>query len=115
MVDRRVKKKSGGYAIEKTASGKKMANTLGVTKDRKKATEGARSYNRLNKLNAKKKKIEGDIRRSAESVRLAEEQAAASGNKNKLTKEKKQLERRRGRVQKVEQQIKRAKKRSRTP
>ena len=65
MVDRRVKKKSGGYAIEKTASGKKMADTLGVTKNRKKAVQGTR---RLNKLAAKKKQLERKIKESAGAV-----------------------------------------------
>ena len=115
MVDRRVKKKSGGYGIEKTASGKKMADTLGVTKNRKKASEGRRrDVSKSNRLHAQKKQINTQIKESLVPVREAEERAAAAG-KTGLTKEKKQLERRRAKVKKIEKKITKHRLKNRTP
>lgn len=110
MVDRRVKKKSGGYAIEKTASGKKMADTLGVKKNRKKAVGGIRKSNRLN---AKKKKIEGQMKDSIGAVNAegAKRQAEGKRGPGKL---KKQLERRRDRVEKIENRITKHRRKNRT-
>ena len=110
MVDRRVKKKSGGYAIEKTASGKKMADTLGVTKNRKKAVQGTR---RLNKLAAKKKQLERKIKESAGAVN-AEGAARMRADKRGPGKLKKQLERRRGRLDKLDSKMKRVRVRKKT-
>jgi len=110
MVDRRVKKKSGGYAIEKTASGKKMADTLGVKKNRKQAVGGIRKSNRLH---AKKKKIEGQMKDSIGAVNAegAKRQAEGKRGPGKL---KKQLERRRDRVEKIENRITKHRRKNRT-
>ena len=110
MVDRRVKKKSGGYGIEKSASGKKMADTLGVTKNRKKAVQGTR---KLNKLASKKKKLERKIKESAGAVN-AEGAARMKAGKEGNGKLKKQLERRRGRLDKLDSKMKRVRARKKT-
>lgn len=110
MVDRRVKKKSGGYGIEKSASGKKMADTLGVTKNRKKAVQGTR---KLNKLAGKKKALERKIKQSAKAVD-AEGAARMKANKQGPGKLKKQLERRRGRLDKLDSKMKRVRARKKT-
>ena len=110
MIDRRVKKKAGGYGIEKTASGKKMADTLGVTKNRKKAVGGIRKSNRLH---AKKKKIEGQMKDSIGAVNAEGAKRQAEGKKGP-GKLKKQLERRRAKVEKIENRITKHRRKNRT-
>lgn len=57
LKDRR-RKKAGGYKIESTESGKMMAATLGVKKNRKKAQTGAARIKRSNRQAAKVKNLE---------------------------------------------------------
>jgi len=96
MVDRR-RKKTGGYAIEKTASGKQMADTLGVEKNRKKATGGIR---RTNKINKRIKGLESDIQSMQQPVNQEGAKRMDEG-KSGPGKLKRELERKRARVEKL--------------
>ena len=75
------KMESGGYAIESTPSGKKMADTLGVKKNRKRAQTGIR---RANKLAQKQKALENQVKKTSVE---ADSRGETFGQGSKLTKE----------------------------
>jgi hypothetical protein len=106
--DRRRKKKSGSYTIESTSSGRKMADTLGVKKNRKRAQTGMR---KANKRYQKQKELENEVKKySVESDTRGE----AFGQESKLTQEsQKAKEKASAQLQKVQDKRTSNKKRSR--